>query len=95
MTFEEYRDRWWERERRQDRNARDGIIGDQRFGFCYVGPQLVLTSERTIESAWLTSVAAHAHAFHSMILARAMRRPEDGAHVAHVREWFAAFMVTK
>lgn len=73
VTFEEYRDAWWQRERQTDADMRAGIICGERVGYVYVGPPLMLTPERWILRAWLSHVEARASAFCRMIEVMALR----------------------
>lgn len=72
MTYEEYRDAWWARERQTDADMRAGILpGGERMPYRYVGPPLVLTPEREIERAYLSHVECRARAFCNAMIARA------------------------
>jgi len=97
MTFETFRDAWWERERREDALRRAGVWpnGEQMVGcspdgkravYRYVGPPLVLTPELVIERAWLATVQARATAWATMLLCRALEVGRDRRSDAHLAQ---------
>lgn len=73
MTYEEYRDAWWARERQADADLRAGIMpGGERLPYRYIGPPMVPTSEHTIERAYLSRAQARAYAWCEALLRRAL-----------------------
>lgn len=83
LSYEAYRDAWWERESKTDADLRAGIMDGIRLPYRYVGPPLVLTPEPVIERAWLLGIECRVQNRASIWLRRSEYK---GSRDDHARE---------